>query len=85
MYKHLLTTIAFLTLIAQFSIAQNKIVVYQSDFGLKDGAVSEMKGVAMGVSPDLKLFDLKRGSLFSIEEDVDRARKGLVSKKRSSE
>ena len=38
--------------------AQKKIVVYQSDFGLKDGAVSEMKGVAMGVSPDLKLFDL---------------------------
>ncbi len=40
------------------TMAQNKIVVYQSDFGLKDGAVSEMKGVAMGVSPDLKLFDL---------------------------
>jgi S-adenosylmethionine hydrolase len=38
--------------------AQNKIVVYQSDFGLRDGAVSEMKGVAMGVSSDLKLFDL---------------------------
>lgn len=38
--------------------AQNKIVVYQSDFGVKDGAVSEMKGVAMGVSSDLKLFDL---------------------------
>jgi S-adenosylmethionine hydrolase len=57
MYKRLLTII-FLTLIVQFSIAQNKIVVYQSDFGLKDGAVSEMKGVAMGVSPDLKLFDL---------------------------
>ena len=38
--------------------AQNKIVVFQSDFGLKDGAVSEMKGVAMGVSSDLKLFDL---------------------------
>src|SRR6201992_3552727 len=37
---------------------QKKIVVYQSDFGLKDGAVSEMKGVAMGVSTDLKLFDL---------------------------
>jgi len=42
----------------QLSIAQNKIVVFQSDFGLKDGAVSAMKGVAMGVSPDLKLFDL---------------------------
>ncbi|HMD01058.1 MAG TPA: S-adenosyl-l-methionine hydroxide adenosyltransferase family protein [Ferruginibacter sp.] len=40
------------------SIAQNKTVVFQTDFGLKDGAVSAMKGVAMGVSPDLKLFDL---------------------------
>lgn len=38
--------------------AQNRTVVFQSDFGLKDGAVSAMKGVAMGVSPDLKLFDL---------------------------
>ena len=43
---------------AIFSFAQNKIVVFQSDFGLKDGAVSAMKGVAMGVSTDLKLFDL---------------------------
>ncbi len=38
--------------------AQNKIVVFQSDFGLKDGAVSAMKGVAMGVDTGLKLFDL---------------------------
>lgn len=38
--------------------SQNKILVFQTDFGLKDGAVSAMKGVAMGVSPDLKLFDL---------------------------
>jgi len=38
--------------------AQNKTVVFQSDFGLKDGAVSAMKGVAMAVSSDLKLFDL---------------------------
>ena len=38
--------------------AQNGIVVFQTDFGLKDGAVSAMKGVAMGVSGDLKLFDL---------------------------
>jgi len=45
-------------LISNIVIAQNKIVVFQSDFGLKDGAVSAMKGVAMGVSPDLKLFDL---------------------------
>jgi S-adenosylmethionine hydrolase len=45
----------FITTIAA---AQNKTVVFQSDFGLKDGAVSAMKGVAIGVSPDLKLFDL---------------------------
>jgi S-adenosylmethionine hydrolase len=38
--------------------AQPKIVVFQSDFGVKDGAVSAMKGVAMGVSGDLKLYDL---------------------------
>jgi S-adenosylmethionine hydrolase len=38
--------------------SQSRIVVFQSDFGLKDGAVSAMKGVAMGVSPDLKLYDL---------------------------
>ena len=39
-------------------LAQNGMVVYQTDYGLKDGAVSEMKGVAMSVSPQLKLFDL---------------------------
>ncbi len=36
----------------------NGIVVYQSDFGLKDGAVSAMKGVAIGVDPTLRLEDL---------------------------
>ena len=40
------------------SFSQNRIVVFQSDFGLKDGAVSAMKGVAMGVDTTLKLFDL---------------------------
>lgn len=33
-------------------------VVFQTDFGLKDGAVSAMKGVAMGVNDELNLFDL---------------------------
>jgi S-adenosylmethionine hydrolase len=56
MNKKLLTILLFL--ITQYTYAQNRIVVFQSDFGLKDGAVSAMKGVAMGVSPDLKLFDL---------------------------
>ena len=52
------TSLLLLLSIANYSVAQNKIVVFQSDFGLKDGAVSAMKGVSMGVSPDLKLYDL---------------------------
>ncbi|MGB4985708.1 MAG: S-adenosyl-l-methionine hydroxide adenosyltransferase family protein [Erysipelotrichaceae bacterium] len=35
----------------------NKLV-FQSDFGLVDGAVSAMYGVAFQVNPDLKIFDL---------------------------
>ena len=33
-------------------------LVFQSDFGLLDGSVAAMKGVAFGVSPDLRMFDL---------------------------
>jgi S-adenosylmethionine hydrolase len=33
-------------------------LVLQSDFGTKDGAVAEMKGVAISVSPKLAIFDL---------------------------
>lgn len=52
-------SIAVILFFAHVTIsAQNKIVVFQSDFGVKDGAVSAMKGVAMEVSPDLKLYDL---------------------------
>ncbi len=49
---------AFFLQLTVSSYSQNKIVVFQSDFGLKDGAVSAMKGVAMGVDSSLKLFDL---------------------------
>jgi S-adenosylmethionine hydrolase len=38
--------------------AQNGMVVFQTDFGTKDGAVSAMKGVASTVDPSLKLYDL---------------------------
>ena len=38
--------------------SQNNILVFQSDFGLKDGAVSAMKGVATGVSANIKLYDV---------------------------
>ncbi|MEJ7767028.1 MAG: S-adenosyl-l-methionine hydroxide adenosyltransferase family protein [Chitinophagaceae bacterium] len=51
-----LTSVFALILFAGFT--QNSIVVFQSDFGLKDGAVAAMKGVAMSVSPQLKLFDI---------------------------
>src|SRR6195952_5811966 len=56
--RKILSTCLILFLICSFVAGQIKIVVFQSDFGLKDGAVSAMKGVAMGVSADLKLFDL---------------------------
>ena len=56
MYRFFLLVVFIMA--ARLSPAQSKVVVFQSDFGLKDGAVSEMKGVAVGVSPDLKLFDL---------------------------
>ena len=36
----------------------NGIIVYQSDFGLKDGAVSAMRGVAVSVDPSLRLENL---------------------------
>ena len=38
------------------------MIVFQTDFGLKDGAVAAMKGVAMKVDPSLKLFDLNQPS-----------------------
>lgn len=38
--------------------AKSGIVVFQSDFGLKDGAVSEVKGVMYGVDRSLIISDL---------------------------
>jgi len=49
----LLAAIGFLCSLTGNNLhAQNKIVVFQTDFGVKDGAVSAMKGVANGVSLD---------------------------------
>jgi Zn-dependent peptidase ImmA (M78 family) len=56
--KKIVVTVILLFASYLITNAQNKIVVFQSDFGLKDGAVSAMKGVELGVSPDLKLYDL---------------------------
>jgi S-adenosylmethionine hydrolase len=55
--QHFLVIIVIF-LFSNISVAQNKTVVFQTDFGLKDGAVAAMKGVAMGVDSSLKLFDL---------------------------
>jgi S-adenosylmethionine hydrolase len=36
----------------------SEILVFQSDFGLNDGAVSAMKGVAVGIDKNLKIYDV---------------------------
>jgi S-adenosylmethionine hydrolase len=41
-----------------FAFGQNNILIFQSDFGSKDGAVSAMKGVASTVSGKLKIYDV---------------------------
>jgi S-adenosylmethionine hydrolase len=59
MIKILISVFFFLLLfLFQDLKAQKNVLVFQSDFGLKDGAVSTMKGVAYSVSPDLRMFDL---------------------------
>lgn len=51
--------ILFPFLALQAACAHKKAaVVFQSDFGVKDGAVSAMKGVATEVDPALRLYDL---------------------------
>ncbi|WP_428655767.1 SAM hydrolase/SAM-dependent halogenase family protein [Runella sp.] len=52
------TALVFLFLVPFSLFAQPKTIVFQTDFGLKDGAVSAMKGVVMGVNPTIRIFDL---------------------------
>nr|MCU0339875.1 S-adenosyl-l-methionine hydroxide adenosyltransferase family protein [Spirosomataceae bacterium] len=56
--KSLRLLLCFFLWLPFLTFSQLKTVVFQTDFGLKDGAVSAMKGVAMGVNPSLRLFDL---------------------------
>ena len=56
--KKIFTTGILLLVTAITALAQNGIVVFQTDFGTKDGAVSAMKGVASSVDASLKLYDL---------------------------
>lgn len=48
---------AALLAVASSAVAQATLVL-QSDFGLRDGAVASMKGVATGVDPTLRIHDL---------------------------
>jgi S-adenosylmethionine hydrolase len=53
-----ITAIALLLLsISQVAWSQSALV-FQTDFGLKEGAVASMKGVAYGVSSELNMFDI---------------------------
>ncbi|WP_269526592.1 SAM hydrolase/SAM-dependent halogenase family protein [Coraliomargarita parva] len=52
-----LLSLLFLLSVLRLTAAPSALV-FQSDFGLGDGAVSAMQGVAYGVSPELKIFDL---------------------------
>ena len=56
-YQKLLTIFLWLVIIGGCADKQPAIV-FQSDFGLKDGAVSAMKGVCLEVDHELKLYDL---------------------------
>ena len=37
---------------------ETSVLVFQSEFGVKNDAVASMKGVVFGVNPKLKMFDL---------------------------
>jgi S-adenosylmethionine hydrolase len=56
--KKQLLLLSTLLILSLTTMSQNGIVVFQTDFGTKDGAVSAMKGVASSVDPSLKLYDL---------------------------
>ena len=50
--------VQIIKLYSQSEAYMNKTLVFQSDFGLVDGAVSAMEGVALQVDPELKLHHL---------------------------
>lgn len=56
--KKTLATLFLLTCLGSSSAYADNALILQTDFSLKDGAVSTMKGVAFGVDHNLKIFDL---------------------------
>lgn len=58
-YKNHKVLIIFVWLVMTIGCTNKKpAIVFQSDFGLKDGAVSAMKGVCLEVDPDIHMYDL---------------------------
>lgn len=55
---HVMIRIFCLCLLVISARAGDHVLVLQSDFGTKDGAVGAMKGVAVGIDPRLPIFDL---------------------------
>ena len=54
-------------------------LVFQTDFGLVDGAVSAMYGVAYSVNPDLKMHDLTHEiTPYSVREASFRSTRGML-------
>src|SRR3954463_12014079 len=49
---------ALILLVPVVACAAEHALVLQTDFGTKDGAVAAMRGVAVGVSPKLSIYDL---------------------------
>ena len=56
--KKFLLTVGSIIILTTSAFSASEILVFQSDFGLKDGAVSAMKGVAVGIDKDLKIYDV---------------------------
>ncbi|EGD8419027.1 acetolactate synthase [Shigella boydii] len=56
--KKTLATLFLLTCLGSSSAYADNALILQTDFSLKDGAVSAMKGVAFSVDHNLKIFDL---------------------------
>ncbi|MEO8450075.1 MAG: S-adenosyl-l-methionine hydroxide adenosyltransferase family protein [Gemmatimonadota bacterium] len=44
--------------LSSLPLAGQRALVFQTDFGLAEGSIAEMKGVAYSVSPSLHMFDL---------------------------
>lgn len=58
MSRYIITLFFFFGTACQHKDQTKAAVVIQTDFGVKDGAVAAMKGVAYGVSDDVEVFDL---------------------------